>query len=127
MTAADQLARLRVAVATGHLPADLGRWALARLVDAAAGAERIALRNRLLREAAALLPGSTWARARALRAEILAMARRHTAAGEVRELVAAALEVDPDAPRSHRQLLRILGGDTEAGGDVTTGGGTLEP
>lgn len=106
---ADQLARLRVAVATGRLPADLGAWVLRELAARAAAAERRELRDRLLVEAAhALLPdGSTWARAHALRAELAALDRRAELDG-ARRLLAAALEVDPEMPRSVRQLCRIL-------------------
>lgn len=113
MTFADQLARMRVAVSTGCLPDDLGRWALATLAELGPDTERIVARDALLCEAAALLPGSTWAKARALRAEILATDRRRGAAGEIRDLVAAALDIDPGCPRSLRQLLRIVG-DNEA-------------
>lgn len=127
MTYADQLARLRVAVATGHLAEDLGRWALDQLAARAGDAERIELRNLLLRAAAALLPGSTWARARRLSGELLAMERRRGPADEMRALLAEALEIDPGCPRSHRQLLRILGGDSEGGGDVTTAGRMVDP
>lgn len=100
---ADQLARLRVAAATGKLPADLGRWALAELAARADADDRRELRDRLLVEAGrALLPdGSTWARAETLAAHVAHRSRAH-------ELVAAALEVDPETPRSARQLFSIL-------------------
>ena len=55
------------------------------------------------------------------------MARRRRTAGELHALLAEALELDPDCPRSLRQILRILGSDNEGGGDVTAGGGTLGP
>jgi hypothetical protein len=124
VTFAEQLARLRVAVATGRLPNDLGRWVLTQLVGLAPDGERIALRNQLLREAAALLPGSTWSRARQLQAELVGMARRRRVASQLRALLAEVLELDPDCPRSLRQLLRVLG-DIEGDGDVTGGCGTL--
>lgn len=125
MTDADQLARLRVAATTGRLPADLGRWAVARLVELAPAAERLALRDHLLRAAAELLDGSTWARARRLRAELLGLGRRHSPLDELRALLVEVLELDPACPTSIRQLLRILAGDMDPGGDVTTSGGTL--
>lgn len=111
MTAfADQLARLRVAIVTGTLPADLGTWALAELAARADGAERRALRDRLLGEAArALLPtASTWARATALRDELVAIERRGPGMTDARRLIAAALELDANTPRSARQLFAIL-------------------
>lgn len=126
MRVGDQLRRVRVAVATGHLPPDLGRWVLAQLTEHAPVAERMALRNELVRQAAALLSGSTWSRARQVRAELLAMGRRRRTVGEVRELLAEALELDPDCPRSVRQLLRVLGSDIEGDGDVTAMEETLE-
>ena len=91
-----------VAAATGKLPADLGAWVLELVMAAAPACDRRELRDRLLVEAAReLLPdGSTWARAEALAVEMTRV-RAH-------ELVAAALEVDPAAPRSPRQLFRIL-------------------
>ena len=107
---ADQLARLRVAIATGNLPADLGAWAIAELAARADGAERRGLRDQLLADAAhALLPdGSTWARAGALQAELAAVDRRAGDLGDARRLIAAALELDPGTPRSVRQLFAIL-------------------
>jgi len=108
-TFADQLARLRVAVVTGTLPADLGAWALAELVANADPTERRGLRDRLLAEAAReLLPdGSTWARAVALRDEINSIERRGTL-NPARRLISTALDLDPNAPRSVRQLHTIL-------------------
>lgn len=107
---ADQLARLRVAVATGNLPADVGEWAIAQLAARADGTERRELRDRLLAAAAhALLPnGSTWARACALQAEIVSLHRRAGEMAIARQLVGEALDVDPATPRSARQLYTIL-------------------
>lgn len=106
----QQLARLRVAIVTGRLPADLGAWALAELAARAAAVERRAMRDRLLAEAArALLPdGSTWARAGALQAELAAIDRRAGAQNAARQLIATAIEIDPATPRSVRQLYAIL-------------------
>jgi hypothetical protein len=107
---ADQLARLRVAAATGKLPADLGAWVLAELAARADAAERRQLRDRLLVEAArALLPdGSTWARAVAVQRELTALDRRAGDLDAAQQLVAAAVEVDPATPRGVRQLFTIL-------------------
>lgn len=113
----QQLARLRTATATGALPRDLGLWALDLLAELEPAAERLARRDALLRAAAERLSGSTWAKARRLEREIrdlLALSRLRTRAAAVddgvRELVALALEADPDLPRSHRHLRRILDG-----------------
>lgn len=114
MTFAEQIARLRVATVTGHLPPDLGRSLLEVLVDAAPVAERITARNALLREAAGRIGGSRWAKAHRLEREVRALAagpllrERAGIDDGVRVLVAQALEMAP-APRSVRQLLIILG------------------
>jgi hypothetical protein len=113
MSFARQLARMRVAAETGVLPRDLARWALAELAAAGGDEARRELRDHLLRQAAGHLTGSTWARAHALRAELVAMPRRRDPRGAVRELLVEVLALDPDCPRSHRQLLRIIGGDTD--------------
>jgi hypothetical protein len=109
---ADNLARLRVAAATGVAPPDLVRWAAGVVADLASVAERVETRNVLLREAAAQVSGSRWAKARRLEREIRALAvapglRERAVDDGVRELVAQALAVAP-APRSRRQLLAIL-------------------
>ena len=111
MNIADNLARLRVAADTGRLPRDLGQWAVATLCELAPDAEVIALRNSLLCEAAELLGGTLHSRARALRAEILALGRRRSAPSEFQALIAAALDIDSSCPRSERHLRRILGAD----------------
>ena len=112
------LARLRVASQTGSLPPDLGRWAVAELEELAPAAERIDTRNALLREAAALVSGSLWARARRIEAEIQAARSRVRVRSAdldgVRALVVRAVEADPDLPTSHRQLRRILSDGTSA-------------
>ena len=117
MSSAAQLARLRVAIETGRLPSDLGRWALERLTEFASAADRAELRNALIRQAAELCEGSTWAKAHQLQAELVA-AKRQSLGGEIRELLAEALEIDPACPCSVRQLTRILG-DTEGAIPVT--------
>jgi hypothetical protein len=112
----DQLARLRTATATGTLPRDLGMWALDLLAELEPAAERVERRNALLREAASRVSGSRWARANRLEQEIRALGmhprlRERAVDDGVRELVARALDVDPDAPCSVRQLFRLLGAD----------------
>ncbi|MCM2332756.1 MAG: hypothetical protein NDI82_02280 [Anaeromyxobacteraceae bacterium] len=115
-TFAEQLARLRVAAATGVVPREVAAWAVEELEELAPAGERIDARNTLLREAAALVSGSRWAKARRLERELGAAAagRGRTAAGAdpVRDLVVRALQVDPAAALSARQLARILGLDT---------------
>jgi hypothetical protein len=114
-TFADNLARLRVAAVTGTIPRDLGRWAVETIAELAPVAERVEARNVLLRQAADLVSGSRWAKARRLVAEVEALRRpprvRERAADDgVRALVAHAIDVAP-APGEVRQLFRILGGD----------------
>lgn len=114
-----QVARLRVAVVAGApLPRDLGVWLLDILAELEPAAERIERRNGLLRSAADRMSGSRWARAARLESEIAAAeksprlrTRSADADGEVRDLIARALEADPGAPRSRRQLFRLLRGD----------------
>lgn len=107
------LARLRVAASTGVLPEDLARWALEVAEEAAPAIERVQARNALLSQAAALVSGSPWAKARRLEREVEAL-RAHPALREraaddgVRDLVARALEVDPRMPGSARHLFRLL-------------------
>jgi hypothetical protein len=111
---ADQIARLRVACSTGHLPPDLGRELLEVLVSTAHRGDRAEARNALLRQAAERITGSRWAKARRLEAEIAAHARgcRRCGGGDeaVCALVVAALEAaGPGGGRLLvRQLLRIL-------------------
>lgn len=116
-TDAEQLARLRVAVATGHLPADVGEWTLGRIETLERRLPRHAERDRHLRNAAAVLVpgGSRWAKARAVQEQLLRF-RTMAAAGRGAEPgfgvtwhAWAALRVDPETPASIRQLLRILG------------------
>lgn len=107
MTYPEQLARMRVAMATGHIPPDLAAWVLEELVERAAIEERIEARDTLIRAAAALLPGSTWARARQIRAELDALTRSHGALAGARALLAEAEKLYP-CPASPRQISRIL-------------------
>jgi hypothetical protein len=110
-TIAATLARARVAVVTGRWPPDLARDVVERLAELAPVAERMEARNVLLRQAAALVSGTRWAKARRLEREIGEATGRVTHADDgVRELVERALELGP-APREVRQLFRILGED----------------
>jgi hypothetical protein len=119
MTLAENIARLRVAAATGRIPADLARWAAETIVELTPAAERMEARNALLREAAARVSGSLGERARRLHGEVLDLQRHprlreRSDDGGVRELVAKALEVDPGptarGPLSLRQIRRVLEG-----------------
>ena len=111
----DQLARLRTAVATGQLPRDLGVWVLDLVEELEPAAERLERRNELLRAAAGRMSGSRWAKAGRLERELQELvagprllARSAGPAVEVRELVAKALEICGETPRSRRQLFRLL-------------------
>lgn len=123
--ASDQLRRLRVARDTGHLPRDLGRWAVMQIEVLEFGA--FAVRTRELQAAAQLIPGSLWARARALEA-LIRDVRALEARGNDLPLdgdtpsgfVARALYVDPDCPSSWRHLLRLLTSDSTPHLRVTT-------
>jgi hypothetical protein len=113
-----QLARLRTAAATGVLPSDLGLWAIDLLEELEPATERIQRRNTLLRAAADRLSGSRWAKAGRLEVELRALdasRRFRTRAVEdvdgIRDMVARALQADPDSPHSRRQLFRLLGRD----------------
>jgi hypothetical protein len=107
----EQMARLRVARATGHIPADLATWVLTVMSAAAPDTDRRQERNQLLREAAEHIPGSMWARAGVLARELDAMARRRDPRGPVLERLSAALTLDPNCPRAQRHLYRILAED----------------
>lgn len=89
----------------------IAAWATEALRPAAS---RRAERDRLLREAAELLPGSTWSKARALHAEVKAVRQHIPVAPDlstVRGRVAAALLVypgKPDRPLSAHQIFRAI-------------------
>lgn len=101
--------RFRAAVDTGALPSDLGTWALEQLVAAAPHCDRVEARDELIVEAADYLaPGSLWARAGELAAEIAELDRGCAPVGPARELLAAAMALDRYTPRSARQLFAIL-------------------
>lgn len=62
----EQLARFRVACETGHLPEDLGRWALEQLQGRLPAAERVRVRDTTIRAAAALMTGTRSAKSQRL-------------------------------------------------------------
>ena len=111
-TFGENLARLRVAAATGTIPLEVAQWAAEELAELEPVGERLEGRNALLREAVAGLSGSTWSKACRLQEEVRAArsCRRGlpAAADPVRLAVVRALELDPGTPDSVRQLLRIL-------------------
>lgn len=113
MENSDTMARLRVAIDTGHLPRDLGEVLLAKLEanGKRRSLQRTKARNDLLRQAADLVSGSLWAKAERLRREILSTGPRDESDG-VRALVLRALAADRwvSPPRSVRQLFRIIAG-----------------
>lgn len=118
MSDAEQLARFRVAVASGHLPRDLGAWALQQLDPARSDiAQRRGERDELLREAARRLRrdnSSRWAAAKVIDAWL----------GELRQspglikawqpdsspqaCVRDAFILDRERPGTLRQLLNII-------------------
>jgi hypothetical protein len=84
------------------------------LAELAPVAALVETRNVLLRQAADLVSGTRWAKARRLEVEVEALRRpprlRERAADDgVRELVALALDMAP-APGEVRQFYRILRG-----------------
>lgn len=112
MNWADGISRLKVSVATGRIPRDVGEWALLQLSEIAPVAARLEERDGLLRGAVSGLSGSRWAKARRLQREIVAASSGRTRPVEddpVRAAVRRALALDPGTPRSVRQLLRVLG------------------
>jgi hypothetical protein len=109
----EQMARVRVALATGRIPRDLAAWVLDELVRRAACEERIALRNALVRQAAALLSGSSWARAEQVNAVLQSRQRRHSMPSAIQSLLTEADAAHP-CPASTKQLHRIIS-DIEPG------------
>ena len=113
------LDRLKVARATGILPPEVGRWAVEQLSESMSVTTRRVARDRLLQEAARRLSGSTWAKARRLEREIRAVrgerpqprrASGHVIDTAITRAVREALALDPGAPTSLDQLVRILQG-----------------
>ncbi len=108
---AEMLARLRIAVYTGHLPRDVGDWACTTLERGRRRAQLKLERDEHLVRAASLLSGSRWQRAHALSATIERL--RGLDPDRLPPLgmdwfVASALKVDPVTPSSARHLLRLI-------------------
>ncbi|WNG37877.1 hypothetical protein F0U61_32495 [Archangium violaceum] len=106
------MSRVRVAGVTGAITPDLAAAVVAELGRRAGAAERSDIRNELLRQAAELVSGTRYAKAKRLEREALAAKSGRRAADAdvdgVRPLVERALEVDPEMPTSWRQMERIL-------------------
>jgi hypothetical protein len=106
------MARVRVASVTGAMTPELADELLAELSERARPSERHEVRNQLLRDAAALVSGSLFAKAKRLESEVRAARAGRRSPGDdldgVRPLVREAHRIDPDMPAGWRQLLRIL-------------------
>jgi hypothetical protein len=114
-TAAEFLARLKVAVVTGTLPEDVGRWAVEAITETLPATARRMARDRHLRTAVSLLTGSAWSKARRLEQEIRAVRGQRAPRARVRPQEATvswhvrqALAIDPETPASMRHLLRVV-------------------
>lgn len=105
MSWADSYLALRELVLAGAIADPIGRWALEELAALAPHHQRAIVRDRLLVSASSHLTGSTWARAGKLRSELL---RCHGALTPARQLLTDAVAIDPNLPRSQRQLYTIL-------------------
>lgn len=103
----DLITRLLVARETGYAPPGLIDAVLEQLPRAMPADDRRAERDRLLREAAALVPGSDWRKAETL-AELIQ--RFHRPADDLRRLLWEAERCAP-LPRSVRQIHRIIATD----------------
>jgi hypothetical protein len=111
----DNLVRLRVAVATGTLPRDLGQWALERAQKSIGAQQARYVWVPILRTAASLLEGSTRSRAKELAAcasefkryPDLVFTAVYTS-NDYRHHVQAAMRIDPELPSGWRQLARLI-------------------
>lgn len=113
---AENVLRL-IAAARAHqpVPADIGPWLAKTVLDSLTPRESEHARNVAVRKAAALIPGTLWNKANALRAELAAVRAEwtlHVCHPPMPETLDAylvtALTLDPDMPSSVRHLLRIL-------------------
>ena len=107
----DQLARLRVAVRTHHLPTDLGEWLLAHFEDSTA---RKATRNAAIRAAAVQLEGACHARAQWIANELTALRvsplywTMSDEGDALRQCLVRALVNNDSEPLSARQVRRVI-------------------
>lgn len=98
------------------LPCDLAAWVVDLATAAISDPERKRTRNRLLREAGALIGGSPWGnQAKGIRTELLKVIRLWTyyvrcppPPGSLTALMVEVLTIDPSVPTSMTQLWRIL-------------------
>jgi len=109
----EQLERLRIATHTQRLPPDVGQWAMRLIAATLPASDRKAKRDRLLRDAASMIPGSLWRKVTAvseiierLRNESPSALSSHAFDGPA-ELVFRAWTLDPSLPR-FRRLFCIL-------------------
>ena len=102
------ISRLLVARTTGHASPDLIDAVLEELPVGKPAATCRALRDSLLREAAALVPGSPWQKADTLASLIQ---RFHHPTDDVRRLLWQAARTGAPLPTSARQILRIIATD----------------
>ncbi len=100
----DLIPRLLVARETGYAPPDLIDAVLEHLPRALPSADCRAARDRLLRKAAALVPGSDWQKAETIAALVQ---RFHRPTDDLRRLLWQAERAAP-LPRSARQIHRII-------------------
>lgn len=111
----EQLARLKVATVSGHLPVDVGRWAVSfaesRLLSSA---DRRKKRDALLRKASDRIAGSVWKKthgiyeiAERLRDDPEYAWQKVMTRDSAAEYVQRAWQLDQSLPR-WRQLLNIL-------------------
>lgn len=102
------------------VPAELAPWLAGLALSSMSAAERLEARDACLRRAASLVPGR-WAKVKALRDELRAVREEMTLhrhypppPGSITAHVVDALLIDPDAPSSVSQLLRIIGDEDDA-------------
>lgn len=94
------------------LPCPLFSWATQRLIDTLPRAQRIGVRDRLLREAASLLPAAqSWTKAKAIREAACALRRAlpaHPDTSTATGCVAASMLVWPGKILSVKQTHRVI-------------------
>lgn len=101
------------------LPGDLAGWIIDLATASISDQERKQVRNRLLRQAGAIVGGSPWNQAKEVRTQMLEVIRLWTFYGRnpppaesIKALAIEALTIDPTAPTSRTHLWRILGNIT---------------